>query len=77
MSKLTGGSAFPESYSGAFQPHEGIGFGMTLRDYFAAQALPAIIQESKMGITSDAASAYRYADAMLAERGKNDTTDNM
>jgi hypothetical protein len=59
--------------------------GMTLRDYFAAQALTAIIhvQETsgsvaKMGDVMsgvragghEARTAYAYADAMLAERAK-------
>jgi hypothetical protein len=55
--------------------------GMSLRDYFAAQALPAVIDfesaaESGGGVRcifSDAAvarGAYAIADAMLAERAK-------
>jgi len=36
-----GGPAFPESYVGADRPHEGIGDGMTLRDYMAAKAMQA------------------------------------
>ncbi len=44
MEKDDGGSAFPESYVGADRPHEGIGAGMSLRDYFAAheQTLPPL-----------------------------------
>ena len=42
-----GGPAFPESYIGADAPHEGIGNGMTLRDYFAALAM----QESIVVLT--------------------------
>lgn len=43
--------------------------GMQLRDYFAAQALPAII-EARRGLGEEAAakSAYAHADAMLAAR---------
>jgi hypothetical protein len=48
--------------------------GLTLRDYFAAQAMQAIITCSLPHGTleySDAATAgYRFADAMLAERAK-------
>ena len=49
---------------------------LTLRDYFAAAALPAILS-GMASVTSDdslpemaARSVYRYADAMLAERAK-------
>ncbi len=38
-----GGNAFPESYKGNDKPHEGIGDGMTLRDYFAGQAMQGIL----------------------------------
>jgi len=47
--------------------------GMSLRDYFAAKALSALIEKyegqdgSMEGIPQD---AYLYADAMLAERAK-------
>jgi len=56
--------------------------GMTLRDYFAAAALPAILSDrvkvaswqSENGTEGEreisAMVAYEYADAMLAERGK-------
>lgn len=48
--------------------------GMTLRDYFAAQALSALIR--RFGIMDEPANAvaaeqaYALADAMLAERAK-------
>ena len=43
--------------------------GMTLRDYFAAKAMQAMISEgSHYGVQAE--SAYRMADAMLAERGR-------
>lgn len=38
-----GGPAFPESYIGSDAPHEGIGGGMTLRDYFAAKVMQGIV----------------------------------
>lgn len=45
--------------------------GLTLRDYFAGQALVGlIVHTADMGSDFDAACAYEYADAMLAERSK-------
>lgn len=53
--------------------------GMTLRDYFAAAALPAIVAEYQERIDTDpfnskkpasyAAKAYEWADALIAARG--------
>ena len=68
MSK-DGGPAFPYQLaheSGATHVMQ----GMSLRDYFAAAALPAM---AKYSITSDRPStmaklSYEVADAMLAER---------
>lgn len=79
-----GGSAFP-----GFQPSEGSSFvyadgGMTLRDWFAGQALSGICSDernmSAMTRVAEAegldltqyvsSSAYEMADAMLAERSK-------
>lgn len=62
-----GGPAFPESYIGVDRPHEGIGDGMTLRDYFAAKAMPGCMGKTWAEIAS---CAYALADAMLAERAK-------
>jgi len=43
--------------------------GMTLRDYFAAQVLPAIISTYKgESIISASLTAYEYADEMLKAR---------
>lgn len=44
--------------------------GMTLRDYFAAKALQALISNSQSdGFVGEyARTAYRYADEMLATR---------
>lgn len=63
-----GGPAFPSNN------------GMTLRDFFAAAALPAVIEQylaaNGNGCAADhavrnvPALAYRYADAMLEERAK-------
>ena len=61
-----GGSAFP------FIPvdHGGFQEGMTLRDYFAAAALQGFIVRSAdiRAFKYHALTAYKYADAMIAER---------
>lgn len=47
--------------------------GMTLRDYFAAAALQALITDDTDGgwtLDGAASRAYRFSDAMLAERAK-------
>ena len=46
--------------------------GMTLRDYFAAAALTGLIADATnySSIPMNADTAYRHADAMLAERAK-------
>lgn len=44
---------------------------MTLRDYFAAAALQALIPDGAIGMNHDCETAYAYADAMLLERSKN------
>ena len=57
--------------------------GMTLRDYFAAAALPQVLSSMVVRFEDDqparhyaanmrkaAKAAYQYADAMLAERAK-------
>jgi hypothetical protein len=66
----TGGPAFPVPNDANVNEQE----GMTLRDYFAAKAMQAIITGSLPHGTleyRDAATAgYRFADAMLAERDK-------
>lgn len=69
MSNNTGGQAFPnEGFNGWGKPEE----GMTLRDYFAAKALPVTIQEMNEAESYDlndaAIMAYHYADAMLRAR---------
>jgi hypothetical protein len=66
-----GGQAFPLQRQLEY-PHN----GMSLRDYFAAQALvglalgfeePGDVAGARVGVAED---AYRIADAMLAERAK-------
>jgi hypothetical protein len=61
----------------AFPSHPGTdpsgpGGGMTLRDYFAGQALAGILcdPDCHASIAKLVDSAYRYADAMLAARDK-------
>lgn len=44
--------------------------GMTLRDWFAGQALAGLSAKNHAGGVSIAKSAYALADAMLAERGR-------
>lgn len=75
MSKQNdGGPAFPNKKEGER------GYGMSLRDYFAAEALPAVYAETcresvisgwaenwKVGVALE---AYQMADAMLAARAK-------
>ena len=64
-----GGQAFPiPGRGGDSWPPER---GMSLRDYFAAAALPGLIgQWSPSSNASIAAFAYKLADAMLAEQGE-------
>ena len=45
--------------------------GMTLRDWFAGQALAALLNGQKWEAQKLANEAYRAADAMLAERSKS------
>jgi len=65
--KDTGGPAFPTM----LYEHGGESGGMTLRDYFAAKAMQGLLA-GHSGNTPDvfAEWAYKYADAMLAERDK-------
>lgn len=83
MSKANdGGPAFPRpGYGGVSGTEQG---GMSLRDWFAGQAMAAIISKLELGrefvgdpeseawrkLTQDcvANGAYLYADAMLAQR---------
>lgn len=59
-----GGSAFPHNDDGF-----GSGPGMSLRDYFAGQALAAMTNPMIVGSPAKTAErVYVMADAMLAER---------
>lgn len=66
-----GGPAFPHLHNTCQRVNESEMFpGMTLRDYFAAQALTGLLANPDGGssIGEVARCAYRYADAMLAAR---------
>ena len=77
--KADGGAAFPRAHNEDMDGNS-LQVGMTLRDYFAGQALigiigkyPCEICEIKPGEyapvnVSAAKGAYAYADALLAER---------
>ena len=67
----TGGQAFPGPVPpGQATPQK----GMTLRDYFAAKAMHALVEkyEREDAIIPDtvAERSYQYANAMLEARGK-------
>ena len=55
-----GGPAFPSENHSLY-------YGMTLRDYFAAKALPRVMQDGK-SFYEIAEDAYDVADAMLKVR---------
>ena len=61
--KHDGGQAFPYS-------HESERQGMTLRDYFAGQAMAGMLanHKSQAGIAVYSKDAYDVADAMIAAR---------
>ena len=69
MSKDNGGPAFPQADDATGSA------GMTLRDYFAAKAMQAMVASPAYYIDGWAQSdiavqSYQMADAMLAERGE-------
>lgn len=69
MSNNTGGSAFPMSGFDTRhgQPIQAVyQHGMTLRDYFAAKAMQALIHKNYFDVA--AKEAYQMADAMLEAR---------
>lgn len=69
--KDDGGPAFPVQDAASWQGH-----GMTLRDYFAANAMQAMVTKSDgqsktggaKGVPLIAQYAYEFADAMLEAR---------
>ena len=82
MVKDTGGQAFPsveETYIGGGQTLKNNIEGMTLRDYFAGQALAGmtIIVDTHPSLTILYADrAYAMADAMIAQRNKGEPNDH-
>jgi hypothetical protein len=83
MSKETGGAAFPHKRVSNMYPDQFIyEEGMTLRDYFAGQALTGLcnradikkdlirIDPKELVMKQIAIDCYGMADAMLAERSK-------
>ena len=71
MAKDNGGPAFPVVPTSVRSGEWGYAYpGMTLRDWFAGMALAGMLANSDTHIT--AATAYDFADAMIAERNKED-----
>ena len=66
--KDTGGPAFPETPLSGGHP------GMTLRDWFAGQALAGIVSRPGVCLSEEssgaAVMAYQIADMMISERNK-------
>lgn len=73
-----GGPAFPVTQDNDVRTNQAGGTGMTLRDYFAAKAMQAMISTAAApclfgldGVEAHTAgAAYVMADAMLAARGE-------
>ncbi|UVC19275.1 hypothetical protein [Mesorhizobium onobrychidis] len=72
-SRDNGGPAFPSTEDHPSYDLPMHCFGMSLRDWFAGQALAgdlAATPNCRPSIIGSAERAYAYADAMLAERAK-------
>lgn len=75
MANVNGGPAFPHQRGSRYLAME---VGMSLRDYFAAKALPAVIRQCAKDTRQFdeshhdyfARTAYELADAMLVARGQ-------
>ena len=75
--KKDGGPAFPRQGEGCFRPEYHVS-GMSLRDWFAGQALNGMLvdpgrmeiprRSDEEGLRQLAGWAYRFADAMIAKR---------
>lgn len=76
MSKPDGGPAFPRHETehhrtGDVEKTHRYFHGMSLRDYFAGQALNGLLAQNYAGFVDvTVEGAYELADAMLAEREK-------
>jgi hypothetical protein len=77
-----GGPAFPQNDLSGYGmgPSPCNNSGLSLRDYFAAKAMQAIITAEGMSIADEyadkvASFAYDFADSMLKERSKSDDLD--
>lgn len=78
MTRETGGPAFPTENGRQVGPSAYHYEGMTLRDYFASQVLPGVVQVCANDVRQEDETraqhfvrvAYELADAMLAERAK-------
>lgn len=70
-----GGPAFPYEHGHSPDASNVRESGMTLRDYFAAHALTALIVEYSGHPEVAATLSYHAADAMLAERAKQNPTN--
>ena len=71
MSKETGGPAFPNAFPDGLKDEYFVAHGMTLRDYFAGEALKvgsAANQPPAYNNETRARQAYDLADAMLKAR---------
>lgn len=75
MDKDTGGPAFPtKNYKAVVPEATGYAEGMTLRDYFAGNAIQGLLADPAwrrdMDFEETAWAAYEQADAMLKARGQ-------
>ena len=74
-----GGPAFPNQGDDHYEKRATHSYdGMSLRDWFAGQALAGMMWqrwEPKTEMPAIAKAAYRAADAMIAEREKEDSND--
>lgn len=81
MNDTTGGSAFPHPTAYDHSDHPSDENGMSLRDYFAGQALAVLMDLGSVDGSVDgsyegtALIAYRQADAMIAEGRKRRAAD--
>lgn len=66
-----GGPAYPTDCKPTMDGTVLRGGGLTIRDYFAAAAMQSLIRNLEYtSVDNIALNAYRYSDAMLAQREK-------